>query len=543
MRLRLTPRRHPSTPSSSEVSDDSSQISPARRHRRRQRRIMYGVSLALFVVSIYFHITNPFVRFTVVEQPFEVLSDQDHNIWLTETKVLRVRENRLSQKIAEFKCGYHILSNVISGSQKARATNTQEIIADIHALRFNPQLPFLISGDHFSVLYPRSLGIFYHSLLDPRTALNPEDWFNRQALYLKTTAYALESFKNAANLTTTITPVGPQSVSLVNFHRPPSDTLYSLLYALERLKSADTLETIYPFPADAQSPYVVNTAHQADQLLAQYSDSLRRHLATYSDFVYDQQTGLIKKDLLLSSTKDATMRSSAFYDNVIYWKTYQLAGELGIVEVDQQFLTDLKQRILTTFWAPEVGIFLEDLSPAALEQHIYSSDWLIAYMTGFLDPANPEEQEYLVRSLEYIDKTGINRPFALWYQDKTYAERQYPLLRVFAPSYGSSSIWSHWGMEYIKLIARLYQLTGDERYLKEAQYQIAAYTQNIKTYQGYPELYDTRGKMYQRLVYKSVRQTGWVVNFEEAEKMVNSLTTFYPAASDSAHLPEAITSP
>lgn len=542
MKFSLPFFRSPVRSEADESNEESRSLSPARQRRRRHRRLMYGVSLVLFASSLYFHVTNPFVRFTVIAQPFNIVTDPDQQIWLTDNRVLRVRENRLSRKIAEFKCGYHIISNVIAGSRKATAAEVEDIIADIHALRFNPRLPFLISGDHFSVLYPRSLGIFYHSLLDPRTALHAEDWFNRQALYLKTTAYALQAFADADQLTTTITPVGPQSVSLINFHRPPSDTLYSLLYALQRLRDAEALETTYPFPPDPETEYQVQTTYQANQLLAEYRHSLRRHLDAYTQLVYDPASGLVKKDLLLSSTKDASLRSSAFYDNVVFWKTYQLAGELGVAEVEPEFLAELKARIIEAFWLPDEGIFVEDLSPEALEKKYYSSDWLIVYLTGFLDPADPEEREYFKRSVAYIEEHGLNRPFGLWYQTETLPHRQYPLLRLAAPSYGTTSIWSNWGMEYTKLLARLYQLTGEQTYAEEARYQVAAYTENIKKYRGYPELYDTQGRMYQRLLYKSVRQTGWVVSFEQAAKMVESLSAL-PATESSVISSESDATP
>jgi hypothetical protein len=77
-------------------------------------------------------------------------------------------------------------------------------------------------------------------------------------------------------------------------------------------------------------------------------------------------------------------------------------------------------------------------------------------------------------------------------------------------------------MEYIKSLVLLYHSTQDRRYLEAAQHQLDAYTQNILKYQGYPEVYDVTGKMYQTLFYKSVRQTGWVVNYEQAKKMVES---------------------
>lgn len=35
-------------------------------------------------------------------------------------------------------------------------------------------------------------------------------------------------------------------------------------------------------------------------------------------------------------------------------------------------------------------------------------------------------------------------------------------------------------------------------------------------YGGFPELYDNAGNLYETFVYRSVRQTGWVIGFEQA---------------------------
>ena len=77
-------------------------------------------------------------------------------------------------------------------------------------------------------------------------------------------------------------------------------------------------------------------------------------------------------------------------------------------------------------------------------------------------------------------------------------------------------------MEYVKLLVRLYDTTGEQQYLETARKQLDSYTQNILTTRCYPEVYDLQGKLYRRPLYQSVCQTGWVVTYEEAKMMVES---------------------
>lgn len=489
--------------------------------RTAKRWIPY-LFLLYVLVGVASYLTNPFTKYTIVNVPFQTTLGEDNQLHLVEQHGLRLRTNRAYGVFVWLKSGYHIINNVYAGGHRARSEALQDIIQDIHTLRFDPSEPYLISGDHFSTLYIRSLGIFYHTLLDPRTALSDEDWFNRQRIYLQTTAYALDVFKDSPRLSTTIVPVGMSSVSLMNVYAPPSDTLYSLLYALDVMSTTTTLENTYPINTLPQRQLQTQAAAQA--LLNKHRADLIRHYNTYVQDVLDPDTQLVRKDILLSGTKDIAKRESAFYDNVMLWKTTQLAQKHKLIEPDSQYLEDLKARILHTYWSEEMGCFLEDQSTEAIEGQHYSSDWLITLKTGFLDPLNPEDRTYYTSCVRYIQANGIDQPFGLKYQQNLRKHRLYPIVRFMAPEYGGTTIWSNWGMEYIKLLVLLHQTTGQDEYLASANSQLEAYTNNIVKYGCYPEVYDEHGKMYKNVFYKSICQTGWVVTYEQAKLMVESQT-------------------
>lgn len=493
-----------------------------RRSWKWAKRWLPAIIAAYTLVGVLSYLTNPFTRYTLVHVPFQTELKENGQLSVLKEGNLRLRTSFFYGIFAKAKSGYHILANASSGTKRSKAETLNDIIVDIHKLRFDPNEPYLISGDHFSMLYIRSLGIFYHTLLDPRTALDQEDWINRQKIYLQTTAYALAVFRESAKLSTTIVPVGEVSVALMNIYAPPSDTLYSLLYALDVMRSTTALENTYPYLSAQRLP--LQTREAATQLLDEYKLPLQRHYYTFMDDVIDPQTGLVKKNILLSGTKDIAMRQSAFYDNVMVWKTTQLAQKLGIIPEDQQYVDALKQTILDTYWQPEMGCFLEDQSDEAVAQQYYSSDWLIVLMTGFLDPYNPKELPYFEGCVNYIQANGIDHPFGLKYQQQMRNWRLYRLVRIGAPEYGSTAIWSNWGMEYAKLLGMMYQVTGDRKYLDKAQQEMSWYTDKIIEYGCYPEVYDERGMMYENRVYKSICQTGWVVTYEQAKALIESLT-------------------
>lgn len=488
----------------------------------RRKRVIAVICAIVIPVAIFSYLTNPFVKFSLVRDPYGELALVDGQFYVDERNAPNLKESRAFGWLAQVKSGWHIVSSRFSGGPKTKAVTVDDIIREIHGLRFQPSVPYLISGDHFSVLYPRSLGIFYHSLMDARTALDDLDWQNRQEIYLKTTAYALDVYAQSPKLSTTIVPIGPNSVALMNIYSYPSDTLYSLLYALRVMQDQRVLETLYPYEVVVPAR-TLQTASASAELVRLHKDDLRRHLETYTQDVYDQKTGLLRKDILLSGTKDITRRESAFYDNVIFWRTHQLAQELGIIEKDDAFLADLKARILSAYWLDSEGYFLEDLSEEGVAKKFYSSDWLIVQMTGFLSTFVPEERKYYEASVQYIQRNALDQPFGLQYHSDVRKHRLYGFVRVFAPSYGTTALWSNWGMEYAKTLLMLEQATNQRTYGEQAERQLEAYTFNIKRYRGYPELYDDKGDFYRQFFYKSVRRTGWIVTYEQARAMLRSL--------------------
>lgn len=482
--------------------------------------IVIILGIFFILLGIYGYLTNPFVRFTLIVDPFKQYSLSAKSIIRSHKLIVRWR--RVFKLIALIKSGWHIVLNSFSRRKRAFGTELEQIIQHIHAIRFNPVLPFIISGDHFSVLYPRSLGIFYYTALDPRIPSSNDDWLNRQLIYTKTLLYALTAYDQTETLSTTIVPINRLSVAQMNIYAYPSDTLYSLLAAIENLGSPKKLENTYPFKTLYR--HALATKNTIKSIKTEYFDTLKRHWERYSFDVYDPNSGFIKAHWYLSGTKDIAKRSSAFYDNVIYWRTWQLAQKLQLCPKDPKGLEDLKKRILDHFWDEERNQFFEDMSEEGREKGWSSSDWLIAYQVGFLSPSNEDDLDYLKKTVETIIESQLDQPFGMRYHQDIRPKQLYWPVRLGAPLYGSQVIWSHWGMEYIKLLCHMTQVSLNKKYLSRAQTQLSSYEQNIIETKGYPEVYDPKGQPYRHWLYASVHQTGWVINFEQTREMVRATT-------------------
>ena len=475
--------------------------------------IIAGCAVVCLVLAAYF--TNPFNRLTIIRHTYRAEMKRGILTTIDDNHLLQVKQSRARRWFAVLKNGIHIVNSRWHKSPASRNTTVNEIIADIYTLRFNPKKLLLTSGDHFSALFVRNLGVFYYPTLDTHIPSTEQQWHDRQMVYIQTLAYALGTFAKQSELTTTIVPTGRRTATCVNFYAYPSDTLYGMLYALAHVLDKESGRPV-TYGGISRPLDTVPAAHV---LLDTYKTSLIGHYHRYREKVFDERRGLVNPMVRMSGAKDITKRSSAFYDNVIFWKTTELAMTLGLIPHDPKFLATLKARILKTFWLEHEGYFLEDLSKEGKDEKYYSSDWLIVLATGFLSPSKQGERQYFTRSIDYVHTMNIDRPFAIKYQHETRAHRQFAAVRLVVASYGGDSIWSFWGMEYIKTLLALYRITKKQWYLEEADYHIAKYEEMIVKYGGFPELYDAHGDMMQTAFYRSVRQTGWVIGFDQVRTL------------------------
>lgn len=403
--------------------------------------------------------------------------------------------------------------------EKPLKGNATEIIQQIHAIRYNANNPYVITGGHFYQIFVRNLGVFFNALLDPRIPSSPDDWYLRQSIALRTVAHDVEVFKLAGREYTTITPVRKHLYTGLNLYARPSDSLHAIVYTLNALLDDTFIETI--FPAKSKTKHQLQTQKAAKKLLIEYKKTLTALITTYKDDTLDTSTGLIRKDILLASARDGIKRQSSFYDNVILWSTLRLAAKLGLYEISDQELADWKEHLLKSFWDKEKGIFFDDLSIYSQKNHIFSADSFIVTSTQFFDVKKKRDRLYLLQMVAYVKKYKLDKPFPLHYSTIDLPNNLYRPVKYFAPAYMGTSIWCHWGMEYIK--ALIYLSKYNPQLLSDAKKHLKTYKKNIETYGGYPEVYDKNGKILKTRLYRSVLHNGWVINYEQANMLLNAV--------------------
>lgn len=472
-----------------------------------RRKWLFGLMLFIgFVLAsaAYLLATSPYSSDTVVHPPFTTRY-VDGKVVLTQHYTPKIYSGWWASKLGIY--GKQLVSDVWFrlSSPKIAGNDVSSITAEIHRQRFDPSKPYIISGDQFDGLYMRNLGVFYQDLLNPRTALSAEDWHNRQRIAVQSMAYSLSAIDQLKRPVTTLLPISAHGVLAVNFFNYPSDTLFGVFSMLDQLKNDPATHDV------------------AVQLQQQYGAGVQKAYQNYLATVRDPKTGLVRADIHVSSARDAANRKSSFYDNVILWRTEQLATQFGFDHTSSSSdeLLKLQQKITARYWDNAEGHFIDDLTPG--REHSYSSDWLMALPTGFLRSTNADDLIKLVRISQYIDARHLASPLPIRYTTAADKAHENFFVKTFVGAYGSTATWSYWGNLYISMQLALYKQTGQQNYMQRAQTSIADWERVMVRDHGYPETLNDKGKMLVTPVYQSIRRNGWVVGLEAQKQQIQLL--------------------
>ena len=133
----------------------------------------------------------------------------------------------------------------------------------------------------------------------------------------------------------------------------------------------------------------------------------------------------------------------------------------------------------------------------------------------FFDLKNKQDLKRTKQIINYIENSELINPLPIKYQLES--NHRVPLLvKLVVPNYGTDAIWSYWGAQYITLLADCYEATKDPVYLAKAKHYLKIYKTKIVEHGGFAETFDIYGDFMKHGLYKSIRITGWIVQYEHA---------------------------
>ncbi len=276
----------------------------------------------------------------------------------------------------------------------------------------------------------------------------------------QTLRYALNRFQKYKEITTTITPGG----------RPFDFPTYA----------ADSLPWLIRSIKVSAFPHLL------------YQKFLNQEIKKYYELVINKDIGLVKPEAHFSSIKDFARRKSSCYDNCM---AAMLAKDLSGMKLENPFgKFNYPELIQRHFWNGRY--FHDDLSK---KDYVAGDANIFPFALSIIS-----DQKMLHSAMSSIREAGLDEPFPLKY---TAGRKDIKFIwqEIFLRNYESSSIWTHMGPMYIKLLAQADKSRAEE-YKKK-------YAELIEKYKNYMEIFKANGKPFSTPFYYCDSGMLWAANY------------------------------
>ncbi|MBI2666559.1 hypothetical protein HYX13_03020, partial [Candidatus Woesearchaeota archaeon] len=223
---------------------------------------------------------------------------------------------------------------------------------------------------------------------------------------------------------------------------------HTLRYAINRFKSAKKITTAitpwekpfdFPYPAVDSLPWLLHSIHLAKFPIYDLKGFLNAQVEKYFHNFIDVQTGLVKPELHVSSMKDLALRKSSCYDNCMVG---MLAQDIAALELKNPFEKyDYSSLIHRHFW--NGAYFFDDLTK---KPYLAGDAQVFPFITGLC-----KNKEMLEKTIKKVQEAGLDVPFPLKYTAKRN-DASFVMQELLLYNYEGSSIWTHMGPLWIKLV-------------------------------------------------------------------------------------------
>lgn len=251
-------------------------------------------------------------------------------------------------------------------------------------------------------------------------------------------------------------------------------------------------------------PFILHTGLVTKNynLLEKHEKLLNKEIKRFFNRAFDQNLGLVKKDIYLSGAKDCIRRFSSTYNNTMVAWLKRLIGraqDRGIDLPNPFKGFQIKERMRRELW--EGSYFKEDL-----KGNYISSDANI--FPFYLDIFKNKEMEK--SAISSMQEEGLNKPFPIKYSKERKGGRELGLVRLFTPNYQGNTIWTQMGLCYIDILSEI-----DESKAKEDLKKIKS---KIEEHGVVLEVFKPDGSPYSTPFYSSDYGMIWAVHFLQLSK-------------------------
>src|SRR3989338_920402 len=309
---------------------------------------------------------------------------------------------------------------------------------------------FQTSTRNFAEFWTRDFGICAEALVQ----------LGYREKVVLTVRYALNAFKKANTITTTITPSGVP-IDCFSF---ASD---SLPWFLHRINAA-----------------------QASFLVEENRTFFEERIKEYYQKVVDSHTGLVRADRVFSGMRDYAKRRSSCYDNCMVYFLGETCRRLKLTIPWNN--KKLQKHIEHTFW--NGTYFYDDLNKRAI---VVCDAQVFPFWTGVCS-----DTKKLRSCVEAMERTGLTAPWPLKYTAQREKDEQWFFSELLVKNYETNSIWMNLGLCYLDVLKKYDQ--------KRFRVHLEQYSKLIEKHQTFLEVYDQNESPFSTTFYLADEGMLWV---------------------------------
>ena len=242
---------------------------------------------------------------------------------------------------------------------------------------------------------------------------------------------------------------------------------------------------------------------RAKDIIIEYQDFLNKEILKFEELTIDKELCIIKNEYF-SGMRDYELVSSACYDMIMACSLCDEIDKINKLFKKKIFNNNLKKynlkkNLIKFYW--KEGYFKNGLSENDVTGHCNVYPYWLEIIS---------DKKMLAASIKSIEDAGLDKPMPLKYgfSDRT----QFLWYEFFVKDWEKNTVWSMLGMAYIQILFKIDK--------KKAKYHLEKYSDMIKKYKAFIEVYGSNNKPYKSSFFYSDTSMLWASMYIHSKKIL-----------------------
>ena len=247
----------------------------------------------------------------------------------------------------------------------------------------------------------------------------------------------------------------------------------------------------FPYYSSDALPFILRSlnAAKAKGLIAKYKEFLNYEIGRYYELVFDEKTGLAKKESKIAGMRDHALRVSPCYHNCMIAMLKNEIQKAGLNNPFKKF--DFKKIIKEMFWKD--GYFIDDLSG----NHFVTGDAnVFPFWCNIF-----EDRKMMQSMMKKIRENGLDYPFPLRYYHAKGRHQKMIWQEIFVGDWENDTAWLHLGLCFLDVV----KMADSQMY----EFYLHKYAGLVEHYGNLMEVFTEKARPFETMFYSADEGMLW----------------------------------